>query len=249
MPKRSVRFVEIRTKRTAAATLSEFAANPRRLGAMGAFTLVPHTWTQDLRRHVQVHVLMACGGLDDEDHLSRYTHRVAVSNERIAGITGGAVRLRVRADDHGGKRSVFIDGAQFIGRFLRHVLPPGFKRIRHYGLLSPALKTERMAAARAALNMPAANPQAREDAAAFLARVTQIDAAGCPHCGLGHWRTIQTLQRPRPGGGNATSDGGDGHRQRPSPTAIANGHRHGHRHGHDTAMTPLTPLGLRKRSA
>ena len=40
-----------------------------------------------------------------------------------------------------------------------------------YGLLSPALKTERMAAARAALNMPAANPQAREDAAAFLARV------------------------------------------------------------------------------
>ena len=114
---------------------------------MGAFTLVLHIWTQDLRRHVQVHVLMACGGLDDEDHLSRYTHRVAVSNERIAGITGGAVRLRVRVDDHGGKRSVFIDGAQFIGRFLLHVLPPGFKRIRHYGLLSPALKTERLAPA------------------------------------------------------------------------------------------------------
>ena len=272
----------------ASATLSEFAANPRWLGAMGAFTLVLHIWTQDLRRHVQVHVLMACGGLDDEDHwvapkrsptflfpvhalskvfrgkfldaldsaqrdgalphdpsntpaqrrarhaeltrhdwvvyaktalagpelvldyLSRYTHRVAVSNERIAGITGGAVRLRVRADDHGGKRSVFIDGAQFIGRFLLHVLPPGFKRIRPYGLLSPALKTERMAAARAALNMPAANPQAREDAAAFLERVAQIDAAGCPHCGLGHWRTIQTLQRARPGGNDATSDGGDG---------------------------------------
>ena len=78
----------------AAATLSEFAANPRWLGAMGAFTLVLHIWTQDLRRHVHMHVLMACGGLDDEDHLSRYTHRVAVSNERIAGITGGAVRLR-----------------------------------------------------------------------------------------------------------------------------------------------------------
>ena len=67
-----------------------------------------------------------------------------------------------------------------------------------------------MAAVRAALNMPAANPQAREDAAAFLARVAQIDAAGCPHCGLGHWRTIQTLQRARPGGGDATSDGGNG---------------------------------------
>ena len=71
--------------------------------------------------------------------------------------------------------------------------------------------TERMAAARAALNMPAANPQAREDAAAFLARVAQIDAAGCPHRGLGRWRTIQTLQRARPGGGgDATSDGGNG---------------------------------------
>ena len=107
-------------------------------------------------------------------------------------------------------RSVFIDGAQVIGGFLRHVLPPGFKRIRHYGLLSPALKTERMAAARAALNMPAANPQAREDAAALLARAAQIDAAGCPHRGLGRWRTIQTLQRARPGGGDATSDGGNG---------------------------------------
>jgi hypothetical protein len=48
-----------------AATLTEFAANPRWLGATGAFTLVLHTWTQDLRRHIHVHALMACGGLDE----------------------------------------------------------------------------------------------------------------------------------------------------------------------------------------
>ena len=42
---------------------------------------------------------------------------------------------------------MLIDGAIFIGRFLQHVLPSGFKRIRHYGLLSPALKTERLAIA------------------------------------------------------------------------------------------------------
>ena len=47
----------------AAATLSEFAANPRWLGGIGAFTLVLHTWTQDLRRHLHVHALMACGAL------------------------------------------------------------------------------------------------------------------------------------------------------------------------------------------
>jgi hypothetical protein len=46
-----------------AATLSEFAANPRWLGGAGAFTLVLHTWTQDLRRHLHVHALMACGAL------------------------------------------------------------------------------------------------------------------------------------------------------------------------------------------
>ena len=49
-----------------AATLSEFARNPRWLGAEPAFTLVLHTWTQDLRRHIHVHVLIACGGLDAE---------------------------------------------------------------------------------------------------------------------------------------------------------------------------------------
>ena len=259
----------------AATTLTEFAANPRWLGATPAFTLVLHTWTQDLRRHIHVHALMACGGLDSLnqwcrpkrsasflfpvhalskvlrakflealrhaslsgelasdpantdavrqarllelkrhdwvvyaktplagpevvlDYLSRYTHRVAVSNERIVGIDDHGVRLRVRADDHGGKRTVVIDGTTFIGRFLQHVLPPGFKRIRHYGLLSPALKTERMAIARAALNMPAANARAREDAAAFLKRVAGIDVSCCQHCRQGRWLTIQVLPPER----------------------------------------------------
>jgi hypothetical protein len=259
----------------AAATLTEFAANPRWLGATPAFTLVLHTWTQDLRRHIHVHALMACGGLDGQaqwctpkrsptflfpvhalskvlrgkfldalqlagqagklphdpasteacrqsrlaqlrrhdwvvyaktplagpevvlDYLSRYTHRVAISNERIVGIDGQRVRLRVRADNHGGKRTVLIDGHDFIARFLQHVLPPGFKRIRHYGLLSPAVKAQRLAAARAALAMPAANEQAREDAAAFLKRVAGIDSSCCPHCRLGHWRTTEVLTPER----------------------------------------------------
>ena len=255
-----------------AATLSEFAANPQWLGATGAFTLVLHTWTQDLHLHIHVHALMACGGLDAQghwctpkrsptflfpvhalskvfrgkfvdalqlastsgalahdpantpatrqdrlkvllhhdwvvyaktplagpevvlDYLSRYTHRVAVSNERIVAVDPATgVRLRVRADKHGGKRTVLIDGPTFVARFLQHVLPPGFKRIRHYGLLSPAVKTVRMAAARAALAVPAPNVQAQEDAAAFLKRVAGIDLASCPHCRIGRWRTIESL--------------------------------------------------------
>ena len=79
------------------------------------------------------------------DYLARYTHRTAIGNERLVAIDGDKVLLRVRADDTGGKRTVAMDGQQFIGRLLQHVLPPGFKRIRHYGLLAPAAKTERLA--------------------------------------------------------------------------------------------------------
>ena len=272
LAQRHARWVYRTLMQCAAATLTEFAANPRWLGAMGAFTLVLHTWTQDLRRHVHVHALMACGGLDADgrwctpkrsptflfpvhalsrvfrgkfldalrrasqagelpldpadtdvarqarlkdltrhdwvvyaktplagpevvlDYLSRYTHRVAVSNERIIGIDAKGVRLRVRADEHGGKRTTVIDGQTFIARFLQHVLPPGFKRIRHYGLLSAATKTERLAKVREALAMPAVNAQAREDAASFMKRVAGIEISCCPHCRLGHWLTIEVVQ-------------------------------------------------------
>lgn len=259
-----------------AATLSEFAANERWLGGIGAFTLVLHTWTQDLRRHLHVHALMACGALqpgrDGEgatwvrpkrsrrflfpvhalskvlrgkflhalqqacasgalprdpaattlarnqrvhalrrhdwvvyaktplagpaavlDYLSRYTHRTAIGNERLLAIEGDRVLLRVRADETGGKRTIAINGVQFIGRLLQHVLPPGFKRIRHYGLLAPAAKTQRLALARQLLAMPPANPQAREDAQAFMRRVAAIEITCCPHCGTGHWRVIDQL--------------------------------------------------------
>lgn len=255
----------------AAATLSEFAADPRWLGGTGAFTLVLHTWTQDLRRHLHVHALMACGALrgsadagttawvsptrgerflfpvhalgrvfrgkfmaalqaaeaggdlprdpadaqgrrartralrghdwvvyaktplagpaDVVDYLSRYTHRTAIGHERLLGISADAVRLRVRGDDHGGRRTVSMPGEQFVDRLLQHVLPSGFKRIRHYGLLAPCAKTQRLAQARRLLAMPAANAKAQEDARAFMKRVAGRDIDTCPDCG-GRWRVV-----------------------------------------------------------
>jgi hypothetical protein len=259
-----------------AATLTEFAANPRWLGGTGAFTLVLHTWTQDLRRHVHVHALMACGALQLTatngggadlwlqpkrsrhflfpvhalsrvfrgkfmqalqeaerggvlardpardaaqrcqrqqalrrhdwvvyaktplagpaavlDYLARYTHRTAIGNERLLAIAGDKVLLRVRADDTGGKRVIAMPGEQLVARLLAHVLPPGFKRIRHYGLLAPAAKTKRLALARKLLAMPAANARASEDAQAFMRRVAAIDVGCCPHCTLGRWRVVE----------------------------------------------------------
>ena len=131
------------------------------------------------------------------DYLSRYTHRTAIGHERIAAIGDDGVRLRVRADEHGGKRLRRIDGPQFIGRFLQHVLPAGFKRIRHYGLLAPAHKTKRLAAARAALSMPPPNPIAREAAAEFMRRVARIDIDHCPQCHR-RWRLVQCFAPVHP---------------------------------------------------
>ena len=90
-----------------------------------------------------------------------------------------------------------MEGVQFIERLLMHVLPPGFKRIRHYGLLAPAAKTERLALARQLLAMPAANPQAREDAQAFMRRVAAIEIQCCPHCKLGHWLVVEQVLADR----------------------------------------------------
>ena len=73
---------------------------------------------------------------------------------------------------------------------MQHVCPTGFKRIRHYGLLAPAAKAQRMATARALLAMPAANSAAAEAVNEFMQRVTGIDITRCPHCGTGRGLTI-----------------------------------------------------------
>ena len=56
------------------------------------------------------------------DCLSRYTHRTTIGNERLVGIVGDRVLMRVSADDTGAKRTIAMPGEQFIGRFLQHVL-------------------------------------------------------------------------------------------------------------------------------
>jgi hypothetical protein len=82
-------------------------------------------------------------------YLARYTHRVAISNQRLLSMTQGQVRFRWKDYAHGGKRRVMtLDAGEFIRRFLLHVLPRGFVRIRHYGFLSNRSRTGRLALAR-----------------------------------------------------------------------------------------------------
>jgi len=86
-----------------------------------------------------------------------------------------------------------LDGTQFIGRLLQHVLPAGFKRIRHYGLRAQAAKAQRLARARQLLAMPVPNPQKRDEAQAFMRRVAATEINRCLHCKTGHWLTQQVL--------------------------------------------------------
>ena len=126
------------------------------------------------------------------DYLGRYTHRVAISNERIVAIANNQVAFRVRADAESKKRVLRLEGSEFIARFLLHVLPSGFKRIRHYGLLSPARKKVGLAAARTALAVPPPEATIIESVTAFLCRVARLESMCCPHCG-GQFRVTATL--------------------------------------------------------
>jgi len=84
---------------------------------------------------------------------------MSLSDERIVWIESNNVVLRVRTyPTSGKKRAQRIPGTEFIGRFLRYVLPSDFKRTRHYGLVSPARKKRGLALARAAFDMPPPQP-------------------------------------------------------------------------------------------
>jgi hypothetical protein len=109
---------------------------------------------------------------------------VAISNERIDGMDDREVRFRVRDSAHGNKKCTLALPAQvLIERFLLHVLPKGFKRIRHYGILGPAGKAVRLAQARKAHAVSAPDPVVVESVAACMQRIARIEWARCPHCG------------------------------------------------------------------
>lgn len=257
-----------------AQTLSEFTANPTWMNCKDgspAFSLVLHTWTQDLQRHLHVHAVMACGVLNRQgqwstparkpdflfpvhalsrvfrgkfmaalaiahrdggieqdpqgtdsawcerqkalyrhewvvyaktplggaaqvlEYLSRYTHRTAISNERIRSLDAEQVVFTVRADDKGGKRMRRLEGTEFVRRFLLHVLPKGIKRLRHYGVLASACKGVKLGAAKQALQMPVINPRAVESARDFMMRVAKVDVMLCPCCKTGRLRVSEVL--------------------------------------------------------
>ena len=131
------------------------------------------------------------------DDLARYTHRVAISNDRLLGCRDGQVRYTYRDRRDGERRKVdAVPPVEFLRRFLQHVLPDGFCRIRHYGLLANCVKRQRLAQCRRSLgvHVPAVVEELPRTAAEWLQRLLGIDITQCPQCG--GWPNITPLPSP-----------------------------------------------------
>lgn len=248
--------------RTVADTLLAFGHN--NLGGKVGFTMVLHTWNQQLRDHFHVHCVIAGGAIAEDgskwlpagknflfsvralskvfrakyleklqqlldkneldlpprlsklttsdgrrrwmrlvrrkawvvyskapfagprkllDYLGRYTHRVAISNHRLLSCDDGQVRFTYRDRSDGDRRKIAsLPGEEFIRRFLLHVLPPGFMRIRHYGFLANRAKKTCLAQCREQLGAPAPEPVEAKTVADWIRDLTGTDITRCPHC-------------------------------------------------------------------
>jgi hypothetical protein len=249
----------------AAQTLLEFGR--RELGGKVGFTLLLHTWDQQLRAHFHLHGLIASGALADDgsrwiaggrqflfpvrglskmfrakyldglaellerdqldippqlaelaepgsrrrwlrrlgnkpwvvysqapfagprkllDYLGRYTHRVAISNHRILACQDGQVRYSYRDRRDGDRlKTDLLPAEEFLRRFLQHVLPDRFLRIRHYGLLANRVKQKQLARCRLLLGArpPATADEQPSTAADWMRVLLAIDITRCPRCG------------------------------------------------------------------
>jgi Putative transposase/Transposase zinc-binding domain len=132
------------------------------------------------------------------DYLGRYTHRVAIANSRLIELVDGQVRFRWKDYRQPDKPKVMtLDANEFIRRFLQHVLPDGFRRIRHFGFLANTHRTARLATIRTLLDVhtPAVNAPP-SDYRARYALLTGRSLDICPCCG-GAMVEIATLARGR----------------------------------------------------
>ena len=274
----------------ASATLQQFAADPRHLGAELGITAVLHTWGQTLSEHVHLHCVVTGGGLSRDGmrwigvpmrhrrrrflfpvvalsklfrgkfcaglqalraqgklrfvgqsaplsgrvewarvlhtlssspwvvyakppfggptvvlkYLSRYTHRIAIANRRLISVDDGVVRLRYRDyADHDATKQLTLPAAEFLRRFLQHVLPPGFKRIRHFGILASRCRAQKLGRCRELLGQVAspANVVAVDDGESVTLMDSEPEAPKrrCPQCGSHRISIIERLPPLRAG--------------------------------------------------
>jgi len=131
-------------------------------------------------------------------YLGRYTHRVAIANSRLLSLDKGEVAFDWKDYRHESKHKVMRLGAdEFVRRFLLHVLPTGFQRIRHYGLLANRYREAKLARCRQLLQVPLAPPSTplgeAEDYRDRYQRLTGMSLRDCPQCKCGQMMRIESF--------------------------------------------------------
>ncbi len=130
------------------------------------------------------------------EYLARYTHRVAISNDRLLALEDDHVVFRYKDYAHGGTWDTQrLPVSEFIRRFLQHVLPHRFMRIRYYGLLANRSRRDNLERARTALQVPApadAEPEAWHQ---IVRRLTGVDPRRCPRCQHGRLHRDRKLPK------------------------------------------------------
>jgi hypothetical protein len=145
------------------------------------------------------------------DYVGRYTHRVAISNNRLVDIEDGQVQFRYKDYRHDGQqKTMTLSADEFIRRFLLHVLPNGFQRIRYYGFLSNRHRQEKLQQCRQLLGMarleePASTEETEPDYRDRYEALTGSSLWECPVCHQGRMIVIGTIDSCAPAAFTDTS--------------------------------------------
>ena len=130
------------------------------------------------------------------DYLGRYTHRVALSNDRLVDHRDGRVQFHWRDyADHDRRKVMTLAADEFLRRFLLHVVPRGFMRIRHFGLLANRTRRGTVTRCRDLLGQPLIEDALPESVTVLLQRLTGVDLSRCAVCGQGRMQITATVAR------------------------------------------------------
>ena len=135
------------------------------------------------------------------DYVGRYTYRVAISNHRIVDIEDGQVKFNWRDyRDNNQQKTMTLSADEFIRRFLLHVLPNGFHRIRYYGFLGNRYRKDKLELCRQLLGMAppqksSSEPATPEDYRDRYQRLTGRSLRECPICHRGRMIAVTVLAR------------------------------------------------------
>ena len=128
------------------------------------------------------------------DYLGRYVNKIAISNYRILSCDAKSVKFEWRDYSDGNKVKIMeLKPEEFIRRFLSHVVPKGFMRIRFFGFLANACKTKNVTTIRKLLSYAPVEEEQKTDVRTLMLELTGNDITLCPICKKGHFHTIQRM--------------------------------------------------------